>query len=254
MTRPSLGIACTFRDEVNALPGFLEMATAFADHVFLADCSYDMSPSTDGSLDIIRKWGFPDPPRWDLSEGFGAVRSQLVHSCPTDWVIIMDCDERLGIALPEIGCIGTEAYPEVQNPNLIVTNSGVTYNHRDLIYEMIVDAEQRGLKAVRFSRRHWFKPGFTSPTQNFMVIRDHQLRCMKARSGIGFTTKPRMHERAYDFDRNREPDYLKEDDKRGPWFDHYHCFFKPMEAEQRREDIRVYDMLDKSDRHTPIPA
>lgn len=254
MTRPTIGIAAQFRDEMNALPGFLEMALAFADHVFLVDCSYDMTPSTDGSLDIIRKFGLPDPPLWDLSNGFGAVRSQLVHSCPTDWVIVMDCDERLGITLPEITCVGEEGYPAVRNPDLFVHPTGEPYNHRDVVISKIVEAERKGIKAVRFSRRHWFTPGLIKPTQNFMTIRDHQLRCMKARSGIGFTTKPRMHERAFDFDLNREPDFVIEDEKKGPWFDHYHCFFKPMEPDQRKEDIRVYDMLDHSDKHTPIPA
>lgn len=254
MNRPSIGIAATFRDEVNAMPGFLEMATAFADHVFLADCSYDMSPSRDGSLDIIRKWGFPDPPLWDLSDGFGAVRSQLVHSCPTDWTIIMDIDERLGITLPDITCVGTEAYPEYPHPNLFTHPVGDPYNHRDVVIAKIIEAERKGLKAVRFARRHWFTPGHLKPTQNFTIIRDYQLRCMKSRSGIGFTTKPRMHERAFDFDLNREPDYVPDDPKFGPYMDHYHLWYKGMEKEQRQEDIRVYDLLDKSDKHTPVPT
>lgn len=253
MTSPSIGVAASFRDECNALPGFLEMATRFFDEVLLVDCSMDMSPSTDGSLDIIRKWGLPDPPRWDMSNGFGAVRSQLLNTSKTDWTVILDIDERMYATLPELRCEGTDRYPAQERPNLKVRETGAVYNHREFLLRKIVRAEQEGVRAVRFSRRHWFDMSLTRPCENWESIRDFQMRCMKSRAGMGFTTVPRMHERAWDTNTGKDPDYIEDEPLRGPFIDHFHCHFKSMEPEQRKADIASYDALDKSDKHTPIP-
>lgn len=253
MKRPSIGCAATFREEHNALPGFLESASHFFDNVFLADCSMDMTPSADGSLDIIRKWGLPDPPLWSLADGFGAVRSQLVHSSPTDWTVVMDIDERMSVAMPEMWCEGNDRYPAVEHPKLNVVRKGV-FDHFSFLVSKIMEAESKGVKTVRFSRRHWFEPNFKKPCENWTIIRDFQLRCIKGRSGVGFTTIPRMHERLYDFSLKKEPTYIEDDPRFGPFLDHYHCWYKPMEPEQRKADIAAYDALHKSDTHTPIPA
>lgn len=248
----SIGCAATFRDEVNALPGFLESASQFFDFIYLADCSMDMTPSTDGSLDIIRKWGLPDPPLWSLANGFGAVRSQLVHSCPTDWVVVMDCDERMGVTARVMWCQGEDRYPAVQKPNLRVM-SGEPYDHKKVLMDKISEADSKGVKCVRFSRRHWFDFSMTRPCENWNMIRDFQMRCMKARAGVGFTVEPKMHERAHDFDLNRDPSYIEDHPKYGPFLDHFHCHYKPMEKDQRQADIAAYDALHKSDQYTPIP-
>lgn len=252
--RPSIGVAATFRDEANALPGFLESASHFFDEIFLADCSPDLSPSTDGSLDIIRKWGLPDAPLWNLSAGFGAIRSQLIHTSKTDWTVVLDIDERMQVAMPILHCEGTDRYPAQPIPNLKVTAFKETYNHFDVLVDKIMEAERRKLKCVRFSRRHWFNAKYTAPCENWMIVRDFQLRCMKSRAGVGFTTEPKMHEKAYDFDLNCDPDYVADDPKLGPFIEHLHCHFKPMEPEQRKQDIAAYDALHHSDTHTPIPA
>ena len=251
---PSIGVAATFRDEVNALPGFLESASQFFDEIFLADCSMDMTPSSDGSLDIIRKWGLPDPPLWDLSNGFGAVRGQLLHTSQTDWTVILDIDERMSRVLPVLRCVGTESYPAQPNPQLKVEASNPPYDHLELLISKINEADRRGIRAVRFQRRHWFSFGFERPTQNWSTIKDYQLRCMKSRCGMGYTTQPKMHERAWDSNTKRDPEYIADDDMLGPFIDHYHCHFKPMEPDQRAEDIRAYDALHHSDTHTPIPT
>lgn len=253
MTRPSIGVAASFRDEVNALPGFLEMAMEFFDDIFLADCSMDMTPSTDGSLDVIRKFGLPDPPLWNLSNGFGAVRSQLLNTSRTDWTIILDIDERMHVTLPEMTCHGTDRYPAVESPNLRVEHTGQAYNHRDLLIDKIMEAERTGTRAIRFQRRHWFSPNYRRPCENWNIVYDYQLRCMKSRANMGFTVEPRMHEKARDFNEGRDPRYIEDDPIRGPFIDHLHCFFKPMEKEQRAADIAAYDALHRSDTHTPIP-
>jgi hypothetical protein len=76
---------------------------------------------------------------------------------------------------------------------------------------------------------------------------------MKSRAGVGFQSATRMHERAGDFDKLRDPEYVADDNDLGPFLDHFHCHFKPMEPEQRAADIATYDALHYSDVHTPIP-
>lgn len=251
MSRPSIGCAATFRDEVNALPGFLESASQFFGSIFLADCSMDMTPSTDGSLDIIRKWGLPDPPLWNLSDGFGAVRSQLLNTSPTDWTVILDIDERMHVALTELRCDGTDRYPQVEKPALTVSR-GPVYSHFDFLVQKIMQAERTGVRSIRFQRRHWFDCSYSRPCENWTIIKDYQLRCMKSRASMGFTREPKMHERAWDFTTGRPPEYIEDDATFGPFIDHLHCHFKPMEKDQRKSDIAAYDALHHSDTHTPV--
>ncbi len=242
MPRPSIGIAATFFEEHNAMPGFLEMATSIADDVFLADCGMGGKPSADGTLDIIRKWGIKDVPQWDLADGFGDVRSRLIEQCPTDWVIILDIDERILKTSLIMTCRGEERYPAIANPNLTVNVSGI-YDHFGMVVDAICAAERQGVKAVRFQRRHWFDFSFTRPCENWNIHKDYQLRCMKARSGVGYTKFPKMHEQAFDSALGRSPDHISDDDKLGPFIDHFHMHFKAMEPEQRKADIRAYDAL-----------
>jgi len=252
MNSPSIGVASTFRDEINALPGYLESASQFFDEIFLADASMDMTPSTDGSLDIIKKWGLPDPPLWDLSKGFGAVRSQLLHTSKTDWTVILDIDERMFRTVPAMICTGTDRYPAQTDPQLVVSTVQHSYDHLALLRGKIQEAESKGIRAVRFQRRHWFGFGFKRPTENWSTIKDYQLRCMKSRCGMGYTTLPKMHERAIDTNTKRDPEYIQDDNLLGPFIDHFHLHFKAMEPEQRKEDILAYDALHKSEQHTPI--
>lgn len=248
----SIGVVATFRDEVNAMPGFLEMASRFFDEIFLADCSIDMTPSGDGSLDIIRKWSLPDPPLWNLSEGFGAVRSQLLRSIKTDWAVIMDIDERMQTIAEVMNCKGEDVFPAVQQPNLTVVNEGVYYNQREILNVKVEEAEKQKIASIRFARRHWFDMTYKRPTQNWTIIRDYQLRCMKTGGVVGFRPFPKMHEQAVDYRTNRSPLYIPDDPFMGPYLDHHHCWYKPMEKEQRASDIAAYDSLHKSETHTPM--
>lgn len=250
---PSIGVAATFHDEHNALPGFLENVTAFFDEVLLVDCSPGAKYSKDPSLDIIQKWmpGY-EVPLWDLNEGFGAVRSRLLQQSKTDWTIIMDIDERMNVTMPVYSCTGDQSFPQVEHPQLNVAIIERCHNHRDLLMHKIREADKRGIKAVRFSRRHWFDMTYTRPTQNWTINPDHQLRCIKSRSSVGYTTEPKMHEQAINHDTGRSPDYIEQDGLRGPFLDHFHCHFKKMEVEQRQADIRAYDALAGVGGHTPI--
>lgn len=243
MSNPSITIAATFFNEANAMPGFLEMAARFADEVLLVDCGPNGAASTDGTLDILRKWGI-DPPRWRIDAGFGAVRTQLLHTCKTQWAIIMDIDERINVTMPVLKCEGSEGYPEVQQPKLDVgIVEPYVYNHREFVQQKISAAEEMGAVGVRFARRHWFDMTYRRPTQNWLIKRDWQLRCLKVLPYIGYKSETRMHEHAFDFKRNDGPRYVEDDYLRGPFLEHFHCHFKPMEPEQRQQDIKIYDAL-----------
>lgn len=235
-------IAATFFNEVNAMPGFLEMAFAFADEILLVDCGPNGTPSTDGTLDILRKWNI-EPLRWKIDPGYGVVRSQLLHTCKTPWAILMDIDERIAVTAPVLRCHGIESYPNVPNPQLTVSIQEPSYNHRDFVIAKIREADERGYTGVRFARRHWFSASYKRPTQNWEVNRDWQLRCLRTHKHIGFKTETRMHEHAWDWHRNCGPQYIEDDPLKGGFLDHLHCHFKPMEPEQRQQDIKIYDAL-----------
>lgn len=238
----SLGVACHFFNEHNALPGFLEMASQFFDQILMVDCGPNGTRSSDGSLDILRKWGI-EPLAWRIDSGFGAVRTQLLHTSRTDWTIIADADERFFVTAPILDCDGNESYPQVPKPNLAVRVVEPCFNHKDFLLSKIREADEKGFTGVRFCRRHWFDATYRRPTQNWMSNRDWQLRCLKTLRHIGYKSETRMHEQAWDFKRNCGPQYIEDDPHRGPFVEHLHCHFKPMEKDQREQDIRIYDAL-----------
>lgn len=238
----SITIAATFFNEANAMPGFLEMASQFADEILLVDCGPKSTPSSDGTLDIVRKWGI-DPLRWEIDPGYGVVRTQLLHTCKTPWALLLDIDERVAVTAPILRCHGTESYPNVPHPKLTVTVQEPSYNHRDFIISKMREADERGYTGVRFSRRHWFTASYKNPTQNWETNRDWQLRCLRTHKHIGFKAETRMHEHCFDWHRNCGPQYIEDDPLRGGFLDHLHCWFKSMEPEQRAHDIRIYDAI-----------
>lgn len=238
----SIGVAVNFYNEVKALPGFLEMASAFFDDILIVDCGPDGKPSNDGSLDILRDWGIK-PKQWSINEGFGVIRTNLIKASKTPWVVIMDCDERMMVSAPVLSCEGSESYPEFANPILKVSVTEASYNHRDFLLHRIRDAEQIGAVAIRACRRHWFDFTYRRPCQNFSVNRDYQLRIVKTGCNVGYRSDVKMHEQIFDFNHNCGPKFVEDDHAKGPFFDHFHCHFKPMEKEQRQHDIAIYNAL-----------
>lgn len=245
----SIGVAVNFYNEHIALPGFLEFATGFFDSILMVDCGPNGKPSDDGSLDILRSWGVP----WQqgsINEGFGVVRTGLIRASKASWVVIMDCDERMLIGAPVLHCEGSEAYPQNPNPDLKVSVAAASYNHRDFLLHRIRDAEERGATAVRAARRHWFDFSYRKPCQNWLHNRDYQLRIWKVSPHVGYRSDVRMHEQAWDFQRNCGPIYVADDHTLGPFFDHFHLHFKAMEKEQRQHDIAIYDALARGETPT----
>lgn len=230
-------------NEVNALPGWLEMATSWFDDVFVVHAGPAGKPSNDGTIEMLERWGIRTIFS-KIDEGFGAVRTQCIRESKTDWVAILDADERFYPLIPILTCSGTEKYPEIKNPNLFVQNhQPEMFNQGSLLRTLIT----HDCMAVRATRRHWFDYTWKRPCQNWMDIADWQLRIVKCSPRIYYTPDIRMHEQILDAQTKDTPKFATErqGDPRGIFIDHFHCFWKAQEPEQRAQDIRIYDALDQ---------
>jgi len=224
-----------------ALQGLLENASAYFEDVVAVHAGPSGRRSTDGTIETLERWGIRTVFA-SIDDGFGVVRTRLIRESKTDWVMIMDCDERFYPNAPILRCEGDEAYPAIADPKLTVIQDG-SYNQGQLLKDIITQPEIRAVKAIR---RHWFKPGFTKPCQNWMKIPDYQLRIVKNAPEIRYDPNVRMHEKIQDgANGNGEPkcSMWNADDPKGIFYDHLHCFFKAQEPAQRQEDIKIFDAI-----------
>lgn len=230
----SIGMSCNFYREINAIHGLLETASQFFDElVFISSPPAGAPP--DETIAILEKWG-ARVEHANINEGFGAVRTKAIHASTCEWVMILDADERFFPTLPEMTCEGTEGYPEVKRPNLHTTVSGA-YSQAVILRTAM---EGQG-DVILTSRRHWFDFTWRRPTQNWMHVPDWQCRIVRNRPYLGFDTNVKMHEQVRNLTNNRGPNIIKP--PATIYHDHFHCLFKPMELDQRAEDIRIYDAL-----------
>lgn len=240
----SIGVAVNFYREPNTLPGFLENASRFFDDMLFVSAPPAGAPPDDESIAILERWGakivFST-----IENGFGAVRTECLHRSSTEWVMIMDCDERIFPMLPILACHGIGRYPEDPIPALSVGIAQTAFSQRDRIRDM-VEHECKNADAIRLSRRHWMDWGMHRPCQDWSVHPDWQLRFLRNRSYLGYDFKTRMHERCVDSRTGTDPIYATGDAVRGPFFDHFHVPAKAMEPDQRKEDIATYDRLHQS--------
>lgn len=243
----SLGMACCFYNERDSITGLIENSQGFFDDLVFADCGPNGKPSDDGSLDILRSWGIT-PLQWNINEGFGVIRTNLIRQSKTDWVWISDCDERFYPILEVLQCEGTEKYPDTHTPNLTVTSTGQTYNQGAVLRGMLEAGD--GHDALVGVRRHWHDFSMRKPCQNWYHIRDFQCRCIRNVESVGFDPNVKLHERIIDFRTGREPNMIRvERPDRGIMWEHFHCKFKPMSAKKNAEDMATYRMLDEKSTH-----
>ena len=84
--RPRLSLAVITRDEADALPRLLAVASRFADEIVVLDCG-----SIDGTVALAREHGArvveTDWP------GFGAQKNRAFDACEGDWLLSLDADE-----------------------------------------------------------------------------------------------------------------------------------------------------------------
>lgn len=237
----TLGAVCNVYNDSLALAGWLENVTQFADVVTVIHSGPNGRASTDGTMELLERWGIkPIMSRIDF--GFGVVRTQCIRECKADWAIITDADERFYQYVPILTCQGNEAYPEIRDPKLVVDHHPPEmFNQIALLRTLMA----HDVLAVRASRRHWFDYTWKRPCQNWEIIPDWQLRIVKNDPRVGYDSVTKMHERCIDTTTNECPRFAteKQGDPRGIFIDHFHCFWKAQEPEQRKEDIKIYNAL-----------
>lgn len=237
----SIGMVCHFWEEANALPGLIETAGQFFDELLFVSTPPKGAPPDDESVAIIQKHGcrllFDT-----IDDGFGAVRTRALHSLTTEWGMIMDADERFYPTHRVLHCHGTDKYPETKTPNLTIEIHDPLYNHGKALRDMISISNY---DCIRASRRHWFDFSWKKPCQNWHQIPDWQARILRNKPNIGFQSDVKMHEKVRDFNTGGEPAMWRGDStSRGIFFDHFHCYFKPMEPENNKSDMAIYQALD----------
>ena len=254
----TLGLVCNLFNEVNALPGWLEMATSYFDDVQIYHSGPGGAESTDGTMEILRKWRVPVH-RGKIDEGFGIVRTAAVRASPCDYVMILDADERFYPHAPALTCGGESTPPDEVNEilkdydardqeachsnfenvhrlgaNLVVSFAEV-YNQGAWLRDII---EHGALDCVCMIRRHWHDFSWKRPTQNWHTHPDYQRRLIRNHPSICFDANVRMHEQLVGASNVYQPNQTH-----GLFIDHYHLHFKRMEPEQRSHDVRIYDAV-----------
>lgn len=236
----TISAAFNIYNDALALPGLLENVTPFFDEVFCIHAGPGGRASTDGTMEILERWGIRTV-MGKIDEGFGAVRTQLIREAQTDWVWIFDTDERFYPKAPLLRCEGDERYPWQNEPKLRVTMEHGVSEQGELLRTLM----EYDVMSIRTSRRHWFDYTWKRPCQNWHLHPDWQLRIVKKSDGITYLTEHKMHEKLRRVSNGEEPSYASQEptDLRGLHVDHFHCFWKAQEPEQRKEDIAIYDAL-----------
>lgn len=246
----SIGAALNVFMEANSLPGALECASRFFDDIWVIHAGPGGKYSNDGTIEILEKWGIRTI--FDrIDDGFGVLRTKLVRAASTEWSMILDSDERFLPYTPAYSVRGSGQYPQNPMPDLHVGICESVYNQGQLLRDKLAN-ECKEADAFRMVRRHWMTINMSRPAQDWYKIEDWQLRVLRNKPYIEYDTSVRMHERLLDKRTGRDPIYGTGNTRIGPFFDHMHCFFKPMEPTQRHSDIKVYDWLDHGS--GPIPT
>lgn len=222
------------------LPGFLESASRFFDHILMVSCPPSAAPPDEESIEICKRWGV-DLRHLTIDDGFGVVRSKCLHMCPTEWVMLADADERFLPVVPVWELNGSGRYPQDASPNISVGIKEPAFPQGDYLRTMVKNAKDA--HAIRFIRRHWMDFSYARPAQRWDDHPDHQLRFLRNREYIGFNPNIRMHEQCRDFRTNEDPKFDSAENPYGPYVEHLHVPAKLMEPAQRKRDIQIYDAL-----------
>lgn len=238
-------ICCAFNvyNDANALPGMLENASMFFDDLFCIHAGPDGKMSNDGTIEILEKWNVRTVFA-DIMEGFGKIRTRLIHECGCDWCWISDADERFLPNFKVLDCHGDEQFPHTLTPKNHVGVLDPNYCQGRLLRN-IIDGAGDDYFSVRTIRRAWMDFTYAHPAQNWFKVPDHQLRCVRNNGHIGYTSDVKMHERLVDLRTGQEPKYFSvEDPARNVYHEHFNIFFKGQEPKQNTEDAETYDRLD----------
>lgn len=254
----SLGVVANVYNEINALPGWLEVASGFFDDIQIYHAGPQGVDSNDGTIELLEKWRIPIH-RGRIDDGFGIVRTAAVRASKCEWVMLLDADERFFPFAQVLNCEGESTPPnevsqilqeyDCRDPEACPSNwenvaklgaklrvgRGEVYNQGAWLRDFLQHGE---LDAVCTIRRHWHDFTWTRPTQNWHTHPDYQVRVVRNTPGIFWDANVRMHERLVGANNVYMPNQTH-----GPFYDHYHMFFKRMEREQRAHDVKIYDAI-----------
>lgn len=238
----SIALCCNVYQDAAALRGLLETGQRYFDNIFILHTGPGGAHSTDGTIELCESFGIA-PQFDDIQRGFGVIRTRLIHECGCAWCCIMDADERFFPQLPVITCTGDEYYPKHSNPNLTVTHHANIIDQGGHVKNLIKNPE---VMAIRATRRHWYDFSMKKAAQNFMHNRDHQLRIVRNTPSIHYEKNRVMHERLIDESCN-EPKFVVQDDIGGPFFDHFHLFYRLTNPGHKEKNEQNYDRLSRGE-------
>lgn len=239
----SIAACINFYNDAPALRGALESAAPFFDNIFTINSGPGGARSTDGSIELCEQFGatvvFDD-----IQKGFGAIRSRLIHDCGCSWAFILDADERFHPKMPVMHCEGNEAYPAKEQPNLSTFKRPEIHDQGAILRTAM---DNPGIKAIRASRRHWFDFTLNKPTQNWLLVPDHQLRIVRNVPEVGYQKDRVMHERLLDSSSGQDPLFAAAN----LFHDHYHCFYRRNHPGKKEANETNYSRLERGEEMIP---
>lgn len=231
-------------NDAAALRGALENAQSFFDNIFvIVTPPGGEKNKDDATCDLLREFGI-EPRYGDINEGFGVIRTRLIHECGCDWAFLLDSDERFYPSQPVLLCEGSERFPQHEFPKLKITRRPDLIYQGQHIRELIKDSRYDAIKTIR---RHWQDFSMKRPSENWEIHKDWQLRVVRNVQHISYRSDVRMHERIWDTRTNGEPRHFTADVHGGPFHDHFHVFFRRARPGHKEENERRYDRLAKGE-------
>lgn len=227
-------------NDAAALRGSLECSARFFDNIFVIHSGPGGAVSTDGTMELLEEFGIK-PVMADMNDGFGVIRSRLIHECGEDWAFLLDADERFFPSQPAMTCLGSEIWQlNGPKPALTVTHRPELIHQGQHLRSLCALPHHDAIKTIR---RHWFDFGMKQPSENWIERKDWQLRIVRNRAEIGYKTDVKMHEQIIDSRINDVPRHYTADDYGGPFHDHFHLFFRYAQPGKKEANEAYYERL-----------
>ena len=239
-------MSCNVYNDAIALRGMLETSAQYFDELFVVHSGPNGAYSTDGTIEICEQ--FKVKLVFDnLDNGFGVIRSRLIHEHGCEWAMILDADERFHPTMPYLTCEGNATWDianPLERPDLTVIKNGSILIQGYALKDII---QNDSLMAVRTTRRHWLDFTHKNPTQNWNIINDYQLRIVRNVSEINYISDVKMHERIIDSRTGTEPAFHSSDE--AVFFhDHYHPFFRNNFPGTKQFNEQNYQRLERGEK------
>lgn len=239
-------MSCNVYNDAVAMRGLLETASQYFDELFVVHSGPNGTYSTDGTIELCEQFKVKlvfD----DIDNGFGVIRSRLIHEHGCEWSMILDADERFNPAMPQFICEGDATWDignPLVRPNLTVTNSPEISIQGYALKEII---KNDMIMSVRTIRRHWMDFTNKNPTQNWNLIPDYQLRTVRNVPEVKYVSDIKMHERLIDTRTGQDPLHIISDELL-IFHDHYHPFFRNSFPGTKQFNEQNYQRLERGEK------